>query len=402
MRSVIEHQRVVAALLRPVGVVSIPLVKAVGRVLASDHLAELNLPTFDNSAMDGYAVRAADVALASAASPVSLPVTADIPAGRQDGLVLEPGTAHRIMTGAPMPAGADTVVPVEATDGGTTTVTITESRAVGSHVRYAGEDVEAGQRVLSAGTVIGPAQIGLLAALGTTSVDVRPPLRVLVLSTGSELVEPGKSLGPGQIYESNGPMLAAAVDAAGATAKLVRFVADDVEEFHAALAPHLAESDLILTTGGVSAGAYEVVKDALASEDVTFTPVAMQPGKPQGAGNYRGQPIVTFPGNPVSALVSFEVFVRGPLRAAMGYPDVARPTVQAIVAEPIDAPAGRRQFRRGTLTYADGSPTVSHIGPPASHYLNALANTDCLLDIPEDVVRLEPGDSVSVWDLRES
>lgn len=402
MRSVTEHQRVVAELLRPVGITSVSLSQAVGRVLGSDHSATLSLPSFDNSAMDGYAVRAADVALASAASPVTLPIAEDIPAGRQDGPPLQPGTAHRIMTGAPMPLGADAVIPVEATDGGTTTVTITESRRAGSHVRYAGEDVRSGQHVLSAGVVIGPAQVGLLAALGTTTLDVRPPLQVLVLSTGSELVEPGQPLGPGQIYESNGPMLAAAVDAAGASAKLVRFVADNVEDFHAALTPHLADADLILTTGGVSAGAYEVVKDALAGEDVTFVPVAMQPGKPQGAGTYRGVPIVTFPGNPVSALVSFEVFLRAPLRKAMGYPEVTRPVVRATVAEPIDAPAGRRQFRRGTLTYVNGSPTVTHVGPPASHYLHALANTDCLLDIPEDVVHLSPGDEVSVWDLRES
>jgi len=396
MRSVAHHQQVVAALLTPTDLETIPLHHAVGRVLGADQVAQIQLPSFDNSAMDGYAVRAVDVAT----TPVRLPVAEDIPAGRQDILSLEPGSAHRIMTGAPMPAGADTVVPVEVTDGGTSEVTITEGRSAGSHVRYAGEDVEVGQTVLKAGTLIGPAQVGLLAALGISTVQVRRQVRVLVLSTGSELVAPGTPLRPGQIYESNGPMLVAAVNEAGAQATPVSFVADDVEAFHEALDHHLADADLIVTTGGVSAGAYEVVKDALATEDVTFISVAMQPGKPQGAGRYRGIPIVTFPGNPVSALVSFEVFLRRPLRAAMGFGATARPIVEATLAEAITAPEGRRQFRRGTLITDADSPSVSHIGPPASHFLNALANTDSLLDIPEDVVDLKPGDRVSVWDLR--
>lgn len=396
MRSVTEHQQVVAALIHPKHPAPVPLLEALGRVLATDQVAPINLPGFDNSAMDGYAVLASDIAAASADSPVRLPVAEDIPAGRQDSPTLVPGTAHRIMTGAPLPVGADAVVPVEATDGGTTRVAINESRPAGSHVRYAGEDVRAGDQTLSAGAVIGPAQIGLLAALGSTHVDVHPALRVLVLSTGSELAAPGTDLGPGQIYESNAPMLAAAIEAAGASAQIVRFVADNVDDFHAALAPYLGETDLIVTTGGVSAGAYEVVKDALASEAVEFIKVAMQPGKPQGAGTYRGIPIITFPGNPVSALVSFEVFLREPLRAAMGIIAPARPRIQATLMDTAIAPLGSRQFRRGRLD----SDRVSLVGPPASHYLNALAATNCLVDIPEDVVRLTAGDQITVWDLR--
>ncbi|HWU32202.1 MAG TPA: gephyrin-like molybdotransferase Glp [Marmoricola sp.] len=398
MRSVAEHQKVVADLVASQKATRVLLAEALGRVLASDQIAPISLPCFDNSAMDGYAVRAADVASANSENPVHLPVAEDIPAGRIDIPALEAGTAHRIMTGAPVPSGADAIVPVEATDGGTEIVTIRESRASGSHLRYAGEDVRTGQRVLAAGTVIGPAQIGLLAALGLTQVEVYPAMRVLVLSTGSELVEPGIELKPGQIYESNAPMLAAAITAAGATATVVRFVADNVEDFHAALETHLGEADLIVTTGGVSAGAYEVVKDALACEAVDFVKVAMQPGKPQGAGTYRGVPIVTFPGNPVSALVSFEVFLRGPLRAAMGFANTERPHLQATLMDTAVAPAGSRQFRRGRLA----GDRVSLVGPPASHYLNALAATDCLVDIPADVVRLTAGDQITVWDLRES
>ena len=250
MRSVSEHQQIVAALIKPVPPAAISLAEARGRVLATDQIAPISLPGFDNSAMDGYAVRSADITSATSDSPIRLPVTEDIPAGRRDRLSLLPGTAHRIMTGAPLPSDADAVVPVEATDGGTAVVTINEARACGSHVRYAGEDVRIGEQVLSAGIVIGPAQIGLLAALGSTRVDVHPALRVLVLSTGSELAPPGAELEPGQIYESNAPMLAAAVENAGASAQIVRFVADNVEEFHAALTPYLGNADLIVTKIG--------------------------------------------------------------------------------------------------------------------------------------------------------
>lgn len=404
MRSVTEHQQIVAELVRPVGVVSVALPAAAGRVLAVDHVAPLDLPSFDNSAMDGYAVRAVDVASASPEAPVLLPVPEDIPAGRLEIPRLAAATAHRIMTGAPIPPGSDAVVPVELTDGGTEVVTIRDSPKVGRHIRWAGEDVRTGQRILTAGTVLGPAQLGLLSALGSAEVQVRPPVRVLVLSTGSELVEPGTPLLPGQIYDSNAPMLTAAVNACGAQAKQVRFVADDVEQFHAALVPHLANADLIVTTGGVSAGAYEVVKDALAYDDVAFAKVAMQPGMPQGAGLYRGIPIITFPGNPISSLVSFEVFLRSPLRAAMGFATTLRPTVRATLSESLDSPAGKRQFRRGTLTPFDeescsSTAAVSLVGRPASHFLRSLANADCLLDIAEDIVHLDAGEQVSVWNL---
>ncbi|MGH8962353.1 MAG: molybdopterin molybdotransferase MoeA [Jatrophihabitantaceae bacterium] len=397
MRTVSEHQVIVADLIRPPKPQDFAVPSAAGRVLASDVTAARPLPAFDNSAMDGYAVRASDIAAATASTPVTLPVAADIPAGRQDTPALRAGTAHRIMTGAPLPAGADTIVQVELTDGGTEQVTIREGRAAGTHVRTAGEDVRVGDVVLTAGSVLGPAQLGLLAALGEATVGVLPALRVLVLSTGSELVEPGRPLLPGQIHESNGVMLAAAIDAAGAQAERLHFVADDVTAFHAALQPRLGDVDLIVTSGGVSAGAYEVVKDALAGRGIEFVKVAMQPGMPQGAGAFEGVPVVTMPGNPVSALVSFEVFLRPALRAAMGFPDPGRPVVRAALSEPLDSPAGRRQFRRG---YLDPSArTVRPIGPPGSHFLRWLAASDSLLDIPEDVTALAAGDVLDVWAL---
>ena len=393
MRTVAEHQAVVAGLIAAPAPRSIPLADALGRVLAGDVVAPRPLPGFDNSAMDGYAVRAADVASA----PVTLPVAADIPAGRTDVPPLEAGTAHRIMTGALMPVGADAVVPVESTDAGTTTVRIDDAVAAGTHVRRAGEDIAEGEPALAEGTVLGATQLALLAALGLPVVTVRPPLRVLVLSTGSELVEPGAPLRPGQIYESNGIMLAAAVQAAGAEAERLHFVADDVAAFHAALEPRLADADLLITSGGVSAGAYEVVKDALAGH-VDFVKVAMQPGMPQGAGTFGGLPVVTMPGNPVSSMVSFEVFVRPALRAAMGYPDAVRPVVRARLTEALRSIPGRRQFRRGRLDRAAG--TVELVGPAGSHYLRWLAAADCLVDLAEDVTEVAAGAEVDTWDLR--
>jgi len=397
MRTVTQHQQIIADLIRSPAPVPVPLADAAGRVLAADHYAARQLPAFDNSAMDGYAVLAADIATATTELPVQLRVVEDIPAGRGDVPALRPGTAHRIMTGAPMPVGADAVVQVEATDGGVTRVAIWEPRASGTHVRYAGEDVRAGERVLTAGTVLRAPQLGLLAALGDAEVSVLPALRVLVLSTGSELVEPGQPLLPGQIHESNALMLATAIDSAGAHAKRLHFVADEVAEFHAALDSHLADVDLVITSGGVSAGAYEVVKDALTGQGVDFAKVAMQPGMPQGAGVVRGVPVVTLPGNPVSVLVSFEVFVRPALRAAMGYPDTRRPVVRVRLTEPITAPAGKRQFRRGFLDRELG--TVRPIGPPGSHFLRWLAAADCLIDIAEDVTTLEAGALVDAWSL---
>ncbi|MDQ3402868.1 MAG: molybdopterin molybdotransferase MoeA [Actinomycetota bacterium] len=378
-----------AALLPPLPVVSLPLADCLGLVLAEDVVAAVSLPPFDNSAMDGYAVRAAEVA----AAPVRLPVADDIPAGRTDVRPLAPGTVHRIMTGAPLPPGADAIVQVEETDGGTETVEIRMSVRAGLSVRRTGEDVVSGTVVLTAGTVLHPPQLGLAAAVGLATLRVRRPPRVVVLSTGTELVAPGSPLPPGHIYESNSVLLAAAVRQLGGQAIVLRSVADDVDLFRASLVDH-GDADLLITSGGVSAGAYEVVKDAFSGHGVDFVRVAIQPGGPQGCGRWGTLPVVTLPGNPVSAALSFELFIRPALLNALGHKMVDRPHAIARASAPMTSPAHRTQYRRGR--HDEGLVEVVPVGGPGSHLLASFAASNCLIVIPEGVDSVDVGDEVQL------
>lgn len=398
MRSFEEHREIVADLIGSRPAASLPLAAAAGLVLAEEVRAPADLPPFDNSAMDGYAVLTADVAAASSTAPALLEVTADIPAGTVSRAPVRPGTAQRIMTGAPLPPGADGIVPVEDTDRGLTTVAIQAPAEPGRFIRRAGSDIAAGDLALQAGQRLGAAQLGLLAAFGRTSVSVRPPLRVLIVTTGDELADPREGLRhEGQIFESNGLMLSTAVTEAGAVAAGTLVLDDAVDRFVPALEAALGDVDLILTSGGVSAGSFEVVKEALAPRGVSFDRVAVQPGMPQGAGRFEGVPVVCLPGNPVSSYVSFEGFVRPALRSAMGLQPARRPVETAVAVEDFGSIAGKRQLRRARWDRESG--TVALCGPPSSHHLRWLAAADAFIDIPAEVTEIVAGTAVSVWDL---
>ncbi|GHC25472.1 molybdopterin molybdenumtransferase MoeA [Streptomyces anthocyanicus] len=421
--SVQDHLDDVLATVRPLDPIELNLLDAQGCVLVDDITVPLSLPPFDNSSMDGYAVRVTDVAGASEEFPAVLEVVGDVAAGQTDPIAVGPGQAARIMTGAPLPRGAEAVVPVEWTDGGSGEGPVAGMRARSlapegaeghvqvyrpaeerAHVRAKGSDVRSGDRALAAGTVLGPPQIGLLAAIGRGTVRVRPRPRVVVLSTGSELVQPDEQLAPGQIYDSNSFALTAAARDAGAIAYRVGAVADDAETLRATIEDQLVRADLMVTTGGVSVGAYDVVKEALAhvgDEDepgggVDFRKLAMQPGKPQGFGSVGPDhtPLLALPGNPVSSYVSFELFVRPAIRTLMGLPDVHRPTVTASLAadKALTSPKGRRQFLRGS--HAGGS--VTPVGGSGSHLVAALAQANALIVVPEDTESVEPGTEVEV------
>ncbi|WKN49228.1 gephyrin-like molybdotransferase Glp [Nocardioides sp. Arc9.136] len=398
-RSVDEHLERVLADIEPLAAHPQPLMDALGLAAAEDVVSTLRLPGFDNSGMDGYAVRHADVVTAGAEHPVHLPVVGEIGAGQSTGLLaLPPGTAAKIMTGAPVPSGADCVVPYEWTDRGVAQVRVDRAPALGQHVRRAGEDVAEGDLLVEAGTVLGPRHLGLLAAVGRPTVVSRPRPRVVVLSTGSELREPGQPLGTDSIYDGNSFLLAASARRAGAIAYRVGIVPDEPRAFLDALEDQLVRADVVVTSGGVSQGDFDIVKEALRPRGVWFGPVAMQPGKPQGFGHVGEDrvPIFTLPGNPVSSYISFETFVLPALRKMMGLAPCSRPQVTARLTHAVTSQAGKRQFLRGALDHSGAGLQVAPVGGPGSHLIGDLAASDCLVVVPEDVTSLAPGDTVSV------
>jgi molybdopterin molybdotransferase len=395
VKSVDAHLADILGVVAPLPALELTLAEAHGCVLAEDVYARGSLPPFDNSSMDGYALRSADVARASAAAPVALPVVGDIPAGSPTRLRVQPGFSARIMTGAPVPDGADAVVPLEWTDNGTAEVRVLREAAAGQFIRRAGEDVAAGSLVLAAGSHLGAAQVGLLAAAGRASVVCRPRPRVVVVSTGSELVDAGVPLGHGQVTDVNSYTLAAAAREAGATVYRVGLVRDDSRLLLDTLEDHLIRADLLVTSGGVSVGAYDIVKDVLSRlGTVAFDRVAMQPGMPQGFGTIGPDqvPIITLPGNPVSALVSFEVFVRPALRRMLATEPLFRPEVIAVPTEDLHSPEGKRQYVRVFLKrQPDAAITATPTGGPGSHLLAGFAAANALLVVPEAMTHVPAG-----------
>ena len=386
-----------------------PLLEAIGQVLAEDALATHDIPPLDNSAMDGYALQAADLRGASADNPITLRVAGAVAAGELPTVDVTPGSAVRIMTGAPVPDGADAVVPFEDTDemerrnSGTplSEIAIRYQVSVGDDIRPAGQDVRKGERVLQAGTMLRPSEIGVLASLGYDSVSVfRRPV-VAILATGNELLEPGQPYQPGMIYDSNTYSIAASVIRYGGVPKLIGIARDNLDSMNASLRDGL-DSDMLVTSAGVSKGDYDMVKDVLAQHgEIDFWSVRMRPAKPLAfgilnAGEGRKVPLLGLPGNPVSALVAFEQFGRAAIRRMLGKPDAPKPTITAVLDDPIHNGDNRRVYARAVIRRENGAYRASLTGDQGSNLLTSMARANGLAICPEDLPVKEAGETVQV------
>jgi molybdopterin molybdotransferase len=395
VRSVDEHLGEVLGQVQPLHALEVGLLDAHSCILAEDVFATEPLPAFDLAAVDGFAVRSADVQVL----PVVLPVIGEVTPGLSTGLSVQPGLCVRIVAGSLLPSGADAVVPVEWTDAGYQQVRIDRAPPSRGFVHPAGADVAAQDLVIAAGTHLGSAQISLAAAIGRSRLRVRPRPRVVVVSTGSELVEPGTLLGPGQSFDSNSLALTAACIEAGAIAYRVGIIPDDDRRMLDTIEDQLVRADLLLTSGGVTTGSYDVVREVLSRlGPVGFHQVAMQPGMPQGFGTIGPDsvPVFALPGNPVSAMVSFEVFVRPALRRMLGAEKVLRPLVSALATTPLASPPGRRSFLRVWLEVKDGAYVVTPVSGPGAHAMAGMSRANALAIVPEAVEQVAAGMPVQV------
>ena len=396
---------------QPLPPVSLPLRDALGHVLAAPVDALVTVPPWDNSAMDGFAVRAVDVEGASTEHPVELHVVGEVAAGHAPAVDIQPGTTVRVLTGGMIPPGADAVVPVEDTDAPPgiaalpDRVAVHRAVAAGAHLRSAGSDVAIGERILATGTVLRPAQLAVAAATGHARLTVHPRPRVAVLATGDELLPAGEPLAPARIHDSNSVSIAAQADASGATVLEVGIVEDRLDAVRAALESAAAEADVVVATGGVSVGAHDVVRDAFASlGTLDLWRIAVQPGKPLAFGRAPRASsaealLFGLPGNPVSSFVTFELFVRPVVRRLAGHADpVGRRTVRATLTEAVTKSPGRRAFLRVRLERDDGGDgwLASLAGGQSSHVLSALAQADGLAIVSEEVDSLPLGAVVEV------
>jgi molybdopterin molybdotransferase len=399
VRTVDEHLAEVLAHTTPLESLDVSLLDSRGCLLAEPVTAPWPLPPFDASGVDGYAVRCEDIAAASPTAPVALSVIDDVPAGYRASRPVSQGTAIRIGSGAPLPAGADAVIGLASTDSGMPTVAVTAPAVPGQNVRTAGEELGAGSIVLEAGTVVGAREVALLAAVGRARVTVRPKPRVVVISTGTELVEPGAPMSPGLVADSNGYMLTAAAQDAGAMALRAGPVADEQRALMDTLEDQLVRADLIVTTGGVTAGTYDTLKTVLSRLGaVEFSRVALSPGMAQGHG-YLGPdhtPIFTLPGSPSSAFVAFELFVRPVIRRMLGHQYLFRPLIQARLTDPVAGQPEVRTYLRGHLHGASDARLISPIGAPG---LRGLRMADSLIVLPEGTGEVPSGAVVSVMPL---
>lgn len=373
------------------------LADAVGCVLAEDVQAPFDVPVADLSMCDGYAVRSSDLVNARAGAPILLPVVAEVCAGDINPIVLVPGSAIRIASGAPIPEGADAVVALEFTDNGVANVAIGTAPGVGENIRRRAEDVSQGATVLRKGTRVGSRQVALLAGVGRSRVTVHPRPRVVIISIGDELVEPGREARPGTVFDANGHALSTAIADAGAEVFRVAAVPDSHRILSETIEDQLVRADLIITTGGISFGSGDTVREVLSGlGTVRFDGVAAWPGHILGVGVVgSGTPIFCLPGDPVSANVCFEVYVRPALRRMQGWTNLSRPTVSARVDRAWYSPRGRREFVRVRLS---GGPqngyTAKVMGTPEALWLSALAESNALAVVPEDVTNVQAGDAL--------
>jgi molybdopterin molybdotransferase len=394
VKPISEVRATILATVRPTQSESVWFQDAAGRILAEPVVAPHDVPSFANSAMDGFAVRSSDVSEPGAV----LSVLEDVAAGQVASVAVARGEAIKIMTGAPMPEGADTVVRVEDTEDDDDRVRILTSPAPGTSVRSPGGDVAAGAVVFPAGTRLTEAHLGVLATIGVVRPTVARRPRVAVMSTGDELVPPEtEELAPGFIRDSNRPMLLALVAGSGCEALDFGRIPDDADALRTALGRAAVEADVIVTSGGVSMGEYDVTKAVLRDEaDVDFYPVAMKPGKPQGFGTIGGTAFFGLPGNPVSVLVSFEQFVRPALLAMQGASAVLRPRVGGVAGEALDSDPAKEEFIRVRLADDGVPPTVFQTGGGGSHILSGMANADVFAVLGVGVAHVPAGSPVTL------